>query len=202
MHVDGVRGQRGFAAGDGHRLHLVEDDDGRHAVVRLARNGFTQQVRHELLGLAVLSAHEPVGVDLDEADRTGENVSELVGEPLGHRGLAGSRRSVEEQQAVKRGGGEGQPASDGEREGSVVQQSLLNTRRGDDRVPLRREIRVRREDRPCDGFFRVHVALPFLVGATFGGPVVTHTVVNTSRHCNDLALCFVSTTTGDKEEPR
>ena len=92
VHVDRVRRQRRRRARDRHRLNLVEQDDGRGAVIGQAWEMLGKQFGDELLAAAVFAAHQSVRVDLQEPDlRPAVDVRQRSGQPASERRLARAR---------------------------------------------------------------------------------------------------------------
>ena len=100
------------------------------------RKMLAQQFVDLLLALAMLSAHETMRVDLDEAHLAPGNVRHhFLCHRTGKCCLSCSRWSIEEYQAVKRGHVERELRPKLQAEKCVVQQPVLHRRSSHDRPP-------------------------------------------------------------------
>jgi hypothetical protein len=116
-----------------------------------------QQFGHSLLGLAVLSAHEPVRVDLNQSGcATLDDLARGIGKAARERRLAGAGRSDEHREPVDRARLERHESSHAPGQQRVVKQAILAILRNDDRIPVTGVSRIGHENVGGDVFSDVH----------------------------------------------
>lgn len=141
MNIGWICRERSLAAGDRHRLDLIEKDDRGDLVIAETGDGVAKQLGDALLGLTVLGAHEPVGIYFDQPDAPPHRErGQDLGETPGKRRLPSARRPIEENQRMKSAHAERHLSAQSEAQQNLVQQAILEGLIDHDRLPKALEL--------------------------------------------------------------